>query len=269
MPSPAHKIVVFDLDETLGCFVELGMFWDALEHTLGEKLSRNKFFEVMEMFPEFVRPNVYKILTFLKKKKRSGACKHIMIYTNNQGHRSWTEMIAAYFDTKMKTKFFDQIIAAFKVRGKIIEVCRTSHDKSVNDLLRCTQMPPGTEICFLDDQYHPLMEDDAVYYINVKPFTHSMKFTTMVERYYSSATPSMDRKTFVNKMVSYMKGFGYTIVEKTQAEDKVDKIVGKQILVHLKEFFARPQLMDGGSGSRKLRHISSESRTTRRKPRYK
>ncbi len=28
------KIVVFDLDETLGCFVELGMFWDALNSTL-------------------------------------------------------------------------------------------------------------------------------------------------------------------------------------------------------------------------------------------
>ena len=26
------KIVVFDLDETLGYFVEFGMFWDALKH---------------------------------------------------------------------------------------------------------------------------------------------------------------------------------------------------------------------------------------------
>ena len=26
-----EKIVVFDLDETLGNFVELGMFWNALE----------------------------------------------------------------------------------------------------------------------------------------------------------------------------------------------------------------------------------------------
>ena len=26
------KIVVFDLDETLGYFVEFGMFWDTLKH---------------------------------------------------------------------------------------------------------------------------------------------------------------------------------------------------------------------------------------------
>ena len=39
MPAETRKplkIVVFDLDETLGCFVELGMFWDALE-----KISKN------------------------------------------------------------------------------------------------------------------------------------------------------------------------------------------------------------------------------------
>ena len=27
-----NKIVVFDLDETLGCFIELGMFWNSLEN---------------------------------------------------------------------------------------------------------------------------------------------------------------------------------------------------------------------------------------------
>lgn len=263
MSGQSQKVVVFDLDETLGCFVELGMFWDALEDTLGAKLGNAKFFEVMEMFPEFVRPNIYKILAFLKKKKRNGACRHIMIYTNNQGHRSWTEMIAAYFDMKMKTKFFDQIIAAFKVRGKVVEVCRTSHDKSVDDLLRCTQLPRGTEICFLDDQYHPLMEDDAVYYINVKPFTQSLKFASMAERYYAKVKVPMEKALFVDKIVSYMKGYGYTVVEKSDAENKVDAIVGKQILVHLKEFFNRPQPTSGGS--RKLRRYSSRTRTTRRK----
>ena len=30
-----RKMVVFDLDETLGQFVEIGMFWDALNHVIG------------------------------------------------------------------------------------------------------------------------------------------------------------------------------------------------------------------------------------------
>ena len=31
------KIVVFDLDETLGYFMELGMFWDALKAYIKDK----------------------------------------------------------------------------------------------------------------------------------------------------------------------------------------------------------------------------------------
>ena len=257
------KIVVFDLDETLGCFIEVGMFWDALEHTLDAKLKRGQFFEVMEIFPEFVRPNIYKILSYLKKKKREGECKHVMIYTNNQGDRNWTEMIAAYFDMKTKSKFFDQIIAAFKVRGKIVEVCRTSHDKSVDDLLRCIRMPRGTQICFLDDQYHPLMEEDDVYYINVKPFTHSLPFATMAERYWAKAQPPMDRKTFVNRITSFMRGYSFTVTEKSSAEEHVDTIVGKQILLHLKDFFSQPPLNGGASRKRKLETRGTGTRRRR------
>ena len=60
----SNKIVVFDLDETLGCFVELGMFWDALEHIYEKNLTQDDFFKVMNTFPEFIRPNIFKILNF-------------------------------------------------------------------------------------------------------------------------------------------------------------------------------------------------------------
>lgn len=260
MQNKDPKIVVFDLDETLGCFIEVGMFWDALENTLGTKLKQGQFFEVMEMFPEFVRPNIYKILSFLKKKKRDGECKHIMIYTNNQGDRNWTEMIAAYFDMKSKTKLFDQIIAAFKVRGKRVEICRTSHDKSVGDLLRCIRMPRGTQICFLDDQYHPLMEEEDVYYINVKPFTHSLPFATMADRYWTKVRPPMDRNTFINRVTSFMQSYSFTVTEKSSAEEHVDMIVGKQILVHLKDFFSKPPQYRDGSRKRKPRGVGTRRR---------
>ena len=41
-----HKIVVFDLDETLGCFIELGIFWDSLQKFYNKKLS-NEEWELM------------------------------------------------------------------------------------------------------------------------------------------------------------------------------------------------------------------------------
>lgn len=41
--QPIPKIVVFDLDETLGYFVELGIFWDCLDHFLKENGKHNHF----------------------------------------------------------------------------------------------------------------------------------------------------------------------------------------------------------------------------------
>ena len=112
-----QKIVVFDLDETLGCFNEIGIFWDALEQYQGHKLFKEQFFDVLDLFEEFLRPNILKILDFVKEQKVKKVCDHVMIYTNNQGPRSWVEKISKYFAHKLGGPVFDQIIAAFKVQG--------------------------------------------------------------------------------------------------------------------------------------------------------
>ena len=237
MRQPPLKIVVFDLDETLGCFVELGMFWDAITDIYKKEPPVEFFFKVLDLYPEFFRPDIYKILRYLRKQKSKGICTHVMIYTNNQGERSWTEKIAAYLNHKVNTKLFDQIIAAFKVRGKVVEVCRTSHDKSVKDLLRCTRLPKNTEICFLDDQFHPLMEDDRVYYINAKPYTQSLTYKDMAERFYNAIEPSIDKDEFIKNVESHMSLYGYSVIHKEEDEIKVDAIISKHILEHLKEFF--------------------------------
>ena len=67
-----------------------------------------------------------------------------MIYTNNQGPKSWAESIRDYFHNKLKYEIFDQIIGAFKVKGKQIEIGRTSHYKSIKDLINCTKLPEET-----------------------------------------------------------------------------------------------------------------------------
>ena len=86
MSNSVHKekIVVFDLDETLGNFIELGMFWEALENYYGHKLPDPYFFEIVDLFQEFLRPNIITILKFLLEKKKQGKCNSLMIYTNNQ-----------------------------------------------------------------------------------------------------------------------------------------------------------------------------------------
>ena len=234
-----HKIVVFDLDETLGCFTELGIFWDSLQKFYGKNLPDEEFFEVVNTFPEFLRPNILSILNYLIDKKKNKSCHKIMIYTNNQGPRTWAQKISSYFDQRVGTKIFDQIIAAFKVRGKIIEVSRTRHDKSVEDLIRCTHIAKNTEICFLDDQYHPLMEHNNVYYINIKPYTFSMPSDEMAERYYQKKNLPVNKEDFIKEIVSYMEKYNYPVAEKSKVETEVDRIVSKKIITHLEDFFKR------------------------------
>ena len=137
------KIVVFDLDETLGYFTEMGIFWDCLKKYLSHgnnttPLTQTDFNEVLDLFPEFLRPNIINILIYLKKKKESNCCHKMMIYTNNNGPREWAHYIMSYFESKIKYKLVDQVIAAFKINGKQVEICRTTYNKTHKDLIRCT-----------------------------------------------------------------------------------------------------------------------------------
>lgn len=233
------KIVVFDLDETLGYFVELGIFCDAIERYKGYELSNKDFNIIMDLFPEFMRPNILKILIYLKTKKKQGICDKIMIYTNNQGPKSWTQRIQLYYEEKINYKLFDQIISAFKVHGKRVEICRTTKDKTYSDLLSCTKLPSNTKICFLDDQYHPEMEHDNVFYINIKPYTHSLQYKEMAERYYNLYRNELSdtENKFVNNILQYMSLYHYTVINKTQEDIDIDTIISKQILFYLKDFF--------------------------------
>ena len=160
------KIVVFDLDETLGYFTEFGMFWDSLSHYIKIKalpyLTQDDFNDTLDLFPEFLRPNIINILTYLKTKKKSTCCHKMMIYTNNNGPREWAHHIVGYFDKKLDYNLIDQIIAAFKVNGKHIEICRTTHNKTYQDFIRCTKLPANAEICFLDDTFHPGMSNEYI-----------------------------------------------------------------------------------------------------------
>jgi len=242
------KIVVFDLDETLGSFNEMGIFWETLEKYYGHTLVEEKLFEVMDLFQEFIRPNIFNILEYIKEKKLSGECDQVMIYTNNQGPKSWVKMISEYFNSKLDFTIFDKIIAAFKVKNKIVEMCRTSHNKSVEDLIRCTKIPADTEICFIDDQRHSLMEQDNVYYINVKPYVYNLPFEEMALRYFNKfldkdkdkdKDKDNNKHKLINFMVSSMKKYNFTVINKSTVEQDADNVISKQLLIHLEDFFIK------------------------------
>jgi len=239
-----YKVVVFDLDETLGCFIEISIFWNALEKYYGHNLFSDKFFEIMNIFPDFFRPNILNILDFIHKKKMSKKCNKIMIYTNNQGAKSWVKMISDFFDKKLGYTVFDDIIGAYKINGKQIEPKRTSHEKSVEDLISCTGIPADSEICFIDDLYHPLMDRENVSYINIKPYHYSIPYKDMATKYYRMVINknNISENDFVNFIVNYMNKYNYIVKNKSVVEEKTDAIVSKKLLSHLEDFLKSDRL---------------------------
>ena len=237
-----HKIVVFDLDETLGYFTEFGIFCDCLNNYFkNNNYSEKNFNLLLDLYPEFTRPKIMNILEYLKNKKKDNKCNKIMIYTNNQGPKSWAIHIKNYFNTKLNYVLFDQIIAAFKVHGKPVEIGRTSHDKTIDDLIRCTKIPKDVDLCFIDDVYHAGMVNDNVYYINVKAYKHSLSLNYMLNKLLKS-TLSKDitnnkKQEFISFMEMEFNKYNYHMIHKTSGEQEIDNIVGKKILQHLKHFF--------------------------------
>ena len=251
-------VVVFDLDETLGHFAQLNAFWRVLEkfYSSNDKPITNiEFYNLLNLFNLFLRPRIMEILKFLKKKKEEKKCDKIMIYTNNNGPKDWAELIKSYFHHELNYSLFDQVIGAFKVNGKKIEICRTSHSKSVSDFINCTKLPNNTQIFFIDDQYHSEMENKNVVYVNIKPYIYNYKFNDMInsyfEKYESKIISVSSKQQYYSFFKNNLKGYRYDHLNKTKLEQEIDDILGKKIIEHLEEFFKTKKTRS----SRKKREI--------------
>jgi len=246
--SKPEKIVVFDVDETLGYFTQLGIFWDALNayysiiyNTTSDTIQNKQqlFNSLIDLYPEFLRVNIIPILNYLKHKKEKKKCKQIMIYTNNHAPKEWVNNVINYFHDKIKYKLFDKIIRAFKIRGKIIEFCRSSNNKLISDFFNCTKIPSNSEICFIDDVYYANMIDDNVYYIKLNPYIYNLPFQVMIERFINSkhGNKLTDINDFREYMNNYINKYDFVYSKKNEKDYELDKIISKKIMVHLQTFF--------------------------------
>ena len=62
--SNRKKVIVFDLDDTIGHFEELGMFIDGLESMYRKHLKQEDIYQLLDLWPKIFR---YKMFWSVKK----------------------------------------------------------------------------------------------------------------------------------------------------------------------------------------------------------
>ena len=161
------KIIGFDIDETIGYFVQFSIFCSVIEEYRRKKISQIEFNNLLDLFPEFLRYKIFDIIKYLLKNKK--LYSKLFLYTNNTGNKLWPNRIKKYFEYKLSQKVFDKTICAYKVNGKQIEKCRTSYEKKYSDLMNCLNMETSTKVFFADDQIH----NDMYYHKNVTYYNNN------------------------------------------------------------------------------------------------
>jgi hypothetical protein len=257
MSGVSKKYIVFDLDETIGHFYLIRLIWESIcefisYNKIPYTLTQKDFNSLIETFPEILRPDILNILSFLKRKKRQGICKGVMIYTNNKYNSVWVKMIIQYIEDTLNGGVFDRTVLAFKLNGEIQEPCRTSNEKKLSDFIACCKLPSNIKLCYFDDNEFPDMYEDNVYYWTVKPYYYYYTSEVIQNRIFASNILSniilvngdmpknvIDRnKVMFIKYMSKFLNIKHMIYKEKEALDyELDKIVSKRMLTHLNIFF--------------------------------
>lgn len=226
------KVIVLDLDETVGDFSEMIILWKIVQSQTS--ITQDDFNRMMDIFPEFFRIGIFTIFEYLCNKRQKGRCTCIYLYTNNRYSPDFPNLIAQYISYKLRLPdngtFFDKTICAFKVGDKIIEKDRSEHKKSHNDFIRCTMLPKSTEICFIDDYFHKKMRHDKIYYIQPLPYNHNLSPNTIATRAYSRMPQWFSEKKTLTQILSIREHGNATQYE-------LQSKISQKIMYYIKEFF--------------------------------
>ena len=229
------KVVVFDFDETLGHFGQLGDFVTTLEEGFGRPIKREVLYKLLDIYPFTLRTDLFRILNLLKRRKQRRDINKVIIYTNNMGPRSWVLSIKRYLELKLNYKLFDRVISAYKVGGVQIEKKRTSHDKTYKDLLAAANLPKNTKVLFFDDQPHSINKHPNVTGVQLMPYTYIMNIREMLDHFLHNR--------LLKSLISDKEGFSGFMYKKLKRYDKPEGLVyapnEKGYLFHLIDKFSQ------------------------------
>lgn len=249
-PKKNKKVITLDLDETIGSFSHLHILWNGImrfynKNGLSENDKEKLFFQLFDLYPEFLRYDILHILTYLCKKQKENVVQ-LYLYTNNKCGYHWVDMIVKYLQYKISvSSIFNRTICAFKIGSRIVEPDRSTNNKTYSDLINCTKIGKNTQICFLDDAYHEEMIKDNIYYIQPKVYYHCLKISHILSRYFGSPLFTLfERKTSMNNdsyKAFLIDWFSFNNADKyilsyENYDLEREKEISRKILYYIKEF---------------------------------
>lgn len=244
------RVVVFDLDETLGHFHLIRLVWESIHDFINYNdipymMNQNDFNHLFDIFPEMLRPEIISILHFLKEKKTTGICSGVMVYTNNKYPKEWVYLIIRYIEYKVGHKLFDNIVLAFKLNGRIQQTGRTSNEKKIDDFVACCKLPQSVEICYFDNSEYNGMLVENVYYLKVRAFYYPFTEKEIIKRIHNKpilkqvlcTSQQQHIQIFTQFFIKYLKKNRYRFEEKSFLDYEMDKVISIRIKTHLTDFF--------------------------------
>tara|TARA_Y100001970_G_C14252201_1_gene872663 strand:+ start:1366 stop:2163 length:798 start_codon:yes stop_codon:yes gene_type:complete len=242
MPNSVKVAVIFDLDETIGHFYQVGKMWEGLKFFEDNKFKESDFHKMLDLYPFIFRPGIFDIFNYLKKEKKKSNKLRVIIYSNNMGTPKWANMIKNYIEKKINYKLFDKVITAWKVNGVIYEKCRRTNEKTYEEIIRCAKLNKKTELFFVDDAYHPRMFNSKTDYMHIKEYKFAYNIDNMVEKYLNSnCCKKLSKKSLLNlraKLPNYVRrlDWGYVRYENGNKPSQKEKKLGKDLLKNIKSF---------------------------------
>lgn len=234
------KIVIIDLDETLGSFSDLYLLWVGV---LQIWPSFDKLSIILDMYPEFFRYGILTILEYIYQKKLQRVCSKLILYTNNQCSGEWVSLLCQYIESnvrrsyKKQIKLFDSIIGPYKIGNKIVEQKRTAHKKRMSDVYNYFPYETKAQFCFIDDVLFAEMKAKNVYYICPKPYVHSLTAHEMIKRITKAIWIPNEYKLL--RTSSFWRSW-FSInrhnMRKKRNDICNDLNISKKMLFHIKEF---------------------------------
>jgi len=156
-----EKIIVFDLDNTIGFFEQFIFILNSISKTETD-ISYNHLFD---LFPECFRPNIFEIFNYLIQQKKTNKIKGVLLYSNNNDF--FVKKVIEYIHYKLNDTLFDCVITKEHPYRKV-------KLKHIDDLIECSNgiITFFSKICFIDDKQHPSMITEQVFYIRCENYTY-------------------------------------------------------------------------------------------------